>query len=100
MRWRFHSDAAAHGEFVFASYSRAQQDSDYRELSSSIADERKMYRRVLGPDPSTFETQIVTIWRRGKFVATVNTIGSSDISPEEHRRLVDVVDARIQALVR
>ena len=52
------SDAEAHDEFVSSSYSRADQETDYRELPASLADERKMYRGVLGPDAANFQTQM------------------------------------------
>jgi len=93
------SDAEAHDEFVSSSYSRADQETDYRELPTTLADERKIYRGVLGPDAANFQTQIVTFWRRGNYVAMVNTMGAADISETEHDRLVDIVDARIQAVV-
>src|SRR2546421_424091 len=57
------SDAAAHDEFVSSSYSRAEQDMDYHELPANVADERKRYRGVLGPDATKFQTQIVTFCR-------------------------------------
>jgi hypothetical protein len=91
------SDAAAHDEFVIESHSRQDQDTDYRELAASFGDERKMYRGVLGPSAATYETQIVTFWRRGNVVAMLNTMGAADLSEAEHARLVSLVDARIDA---
>jgi hypothetical protein len=91
------SDAAAHDEFVIESHSRQDQDTDYRELTASVGDERKMYRDVLGPSAATHETQIVTFWRRGNVIAMVNTMGAADLSEAQHARLVSLVDARMEA---
>jgi hypothetical protein len=89
------SDAAAHDEFVVEARSRQAQDTDYRELAGSAGDERMMYRGVLGPAATTYETQIVTFWRRGNVVAMVNTMGAADVSEAEHVRLAGLIDARI-----
>lgn len=94
------SDAAAHDEFVTESYSRQEQDTDYRELPASVGDERKMYRGVFGPSATTYQTQIVTFWRRGNVVAMLNTMGAADVSEAEHARLVQLIDARITALLQ
>jgi hypothetical protein len=91
------SDAAAHEEFVVESHSRQGQDTDYRELLASAGDERKMYRGVLGPSAATYQTQVVTVWRRGNVVAMLNTMGAADLSETEHARLVSLIDARIEA---
>lgn len=94
------SDTAAHDEFLTASRTRAEQLADYRELPTSLADEGKVYRGVLGPDAMTYETQLVTVWRRGNVVGMVNTMGAGDVSEAEHDRLVGVVDARIETMLK
>ena len=89
---------AASTAFAQLSYSRDRQLTDYRERPAGLGDEGKLYRGVLGPDSVDYETQIVTVWRRGNVVAMLNTIGASDISEIEHDRLVSIVDARMKAL--
>ncbi len=93
------SSVDAQDEFARMAHSRADQLSDYRELPSSLGDERRVYRGVFGP-PATYETQIVTFWRRGDVVAMLNTMGAADISEDQHTDLVRIVDARMQAIAQ
>jgi hypothetical protein len=94
----FANEATAKRQFTQQAYPRTNQLVGYRELTSSLGDARLSYMGGFGPDPASSETQIVSIWRRGNAVATLSTLGASDMSLSEHARLAAIIDRRLQAL--
>jgi hypothetical protein len=94
----FADETTAEQQFAQLAYPRAGQLVGYRELPSSLGDDRLMYTGGFGPDPASSETQIVTIWRRGNAVATLSTLGAADISAAEHAALAGIIDQRLRAL--
>jgi len=91
----FSTDQAAHDEYARDTQPSEGQYFNLREIAAHWGDESATITGVLGPDPAQFETQMKTIWRRGRVVNVLSTQGASDISLSAHSRLVDGVDRRV-----
>ncbi|MGD0115113.1 MAG: hypothetical protein ABSC13_03805 [Dehalococcoidia bacterium] len=91
------SPEAAHDYLLQSEDSARGSESGYEEVPSSIGDESLTLKAVQGPDPQTYETSVRIIFRRGRVVVDLNTLGSPDLSVEENWRLASLMDGRIQS---
>ncbi len=67
------------------------------EIPSSIGEESLTVKRPMGPDPTIFQTSFETVFRRGRVVVVLNTMGSPDLSVEENWRIANLIDGRIES---
>ncbi len=91
------SPGAAHDFFLQQADDARTWELGAPEIPSNIGEESVTVKRPFGPDPTIFQTSFETVFRRGRVVVVLNTMGSPDLSVEENWRLANLMDGRIQS---
>lgn len=86
----------AHQEYERLAEQATSQEFVASVTPTSFGDEGETVEMVMGPDANVFQTAYHTVWRRGRAIGYLNTMGSPDLQMEDNLRLAELMDSRMQ----